>query len=636
MQNPKQALKHLREALATEKQEEIRRYREKVLKQNADQRRKEGVTWYPVVLQDEEVGLGGRLIVEFSRNAEGPHLFSSGSVAALWVNRAGKRSKEELIGVVVKAGRQSMRLALDTDELPEWLVDGKLGIDLYFDERSYREMDKAVERVQNAANNRLSDLREVLYGKYSPSFDTPRPDPELPGLNASQQKALGIVSRALDVALIHGPPGTGKTTTLVAAISQTLKSEKQVLVCAPSNLATDLLTEKLAAQGVKVLRLGHPARLTDAVVKHCLDAQFEAHARYPEMKKLRKDANTKLREAKKWKRSFGREERAKRGELFKEMGQLKKEARDMEGFITRDLINHAQVIACTLVGAAGDLLSRKKFRTVFIDEAGQAMEPATWIPIGLGQRVVFAGDHFQLPPTVKSREAAAEGLSVSLFEKVMKLEDASVMLDRQYRMHREIMGFSNAHFYNTALQADDSVAEARLGEGDWAAPLEFIDTAGCGFEEKRHPESQSLFNLEEGRLLLRHLGALLSQLPEPEEGQRVGVISPYKAQVNELRDMLPGSELPEAWMPVVSVDTVDGFQGQEREIIYISMVRSNNEGQLGFLSDTRRMNVALTRARKKLVVIGDSATLANHSFYQEFLDYVEEIGAYRSAWEWMS
>ena len=635
MQDPKQALKLLRLALNTEKEEEIRRYREKVLRQNTDQRRKEGVTWYPVTVQDEEVGLGGRLIVEFGRNTEGAHQFSSGSVAALWVNRAGKRGKEELTGVVVKAGRKSLKLALDTDELPEWLVEGKLGLDLYFDERSYREMDKALERVQMAANNRLSDLREILYGKYVASFDVPRPDPELPSLNPSQQKALGLVDRALDLALIHGPPGTGKTTTLVSAIEFTLKAEKQVLVCAPSNLATDLLTEKLAQKGIKVLRLGHPARLTDAVLSHCLDAQFEAHGRYAEMKGLRKEANEKLRQAQKWKRNFGREEKVRRGDLFREMGQLKREARDLENYITRDLLERAQVITCTLVGAAGEHLSRKKFRTVFIDEAGQALEPATWIPISLAHRVVFAGDHCQLPPTVKSREAEQEGLGISLFEKVMKLEASSVMLNRQYRMHAQIMGFSNRHFYDSGLEADASVATATLGEGDWAFPLEFVDTAGCGFEEKKDPESSSTFNREEAGLLLRHLTTLLGNIPEPEKGQKIAIISPYKAQVQELRDRLSCSEVPAAWLPHISVDTVDGFQGQEREIVYISMVRSNDQGQVGFLADTRRMNVALTRARKKLVVVGDSATLGNHAFYQDFLDFVEENSAYRSAWEWM-
>ena len=404
-------------------------------------------------------------------------------------------------------------------------------------------------------------------------------------------------------------------------------------------MATDLLTEKLAQQGIRVLRLGHPARVSEEVLQHCLDLQISLHPSFKDMKQLRKDAEAIRKQATKFKRNFGREEREKRKELLAEAKTCQRQARDMEDFILQDLLNKAQAITCTLTGAATRMLKGRHFSTLFIDEAAQATESATWIPIRLADRVVFAGDHCQLPPTVKSQAAANEGLAMSLFEKCIARQPKSAcMLRKQYRMHEVIMGFSNKEFYHKGLEADASVANHRLDDRPEKAilyrPMEFIDTAGCGFEEAENPETMSLHNLGEADLLMVYIAELAEALRAKKGWPSMGIISPYKDQVNLLRERLEQTDIPHGWRPFITVDTVDGFQGQERDIICMSLVRSNENGTIGFLSDTRRMNVAMTRARKKLVMVGDSGTLAKHKFFEAFLDYVEQNDAYTSAWDY--
>ena len=455
-----------------------------------------------------------------------------------------------------------------------------------------------------------------------------------PRFNLPQQQALDRVRQSPDVAIIHGPPGTGKTTTLVQAIQEAIEPGRQFLVCAPSNLATDLLTEKLGAAGVNVLRIGHPARLTDVVLQHSLDVKLSAHPRYKEMKALRREAEQIRRQALKFKRKFGREERQQRRELLSDARGRQGEARDLESFMLKSLLDKASVITCTLAGSANSMLRDRRFAAVFIDEAAQALEPSCWIAIRKADRVIFAGDHCQLPPTVKSRAAEKGGLANTLFEKVIARKEVDVMLRVQYRMHQQLMGFSSREFYEDALEAHESVVDHRLSDDPEQPllylPVQFIDTAGCGFEEQQKAESSSLHNPGECDVVLQHLSNLRAALPAGETPS-IGVISPYKDQVHHLREQALQREITG-----ITIDTVDGFQGHERDIIYISTVRSNADGNIGFLSDIRRMNVAMTRARKKLVVVGDSATLANHAFFQRWLEYFETIGAYGSAWEYMS
>jgi ATP-dependent RNA/DNA helicase IGHMBP2 len=624
MEKSKEELRRLLQLLETERMEERRQFRDRFLNTSLDKRVKEGTSWYPVVIESEEIGIGDRIVLEITRNAaEERGLFQNGSIAALWCNAEQYRKDPPSV----------------TDESPEWLDEGKLGLDLSYDERGYKEMVRAINDVMNAQRDRLAILREVLLGHKKVSTDISLLGPAFPELNASQNEAVQLVRIAEDLAIVHGPPGTGKTTTLVRAIADTLIKEKQVIVCAASNLATDFLTEKLAKQGIRVLRLGHPARVSEDVLQHCLDLQISLHPSYKDMKKFRRDADEIRKQATKFKRNFGKEERERRKELLHEARDCQKQARDLEDFILHDLINKAQAITCTLTGAATSMLKGRHFSTLFIDEAAQATEPACWIPIRLADRVVFAGDHCQLPPTVKSQEAARAGFAVSLFEKcIARHPEAARMLRTQYRMHREIMGFSNRQFYHNDLEADPSVADHRLGDNAEKPLLyrsmEFIDTAGCGYEEKLNDETRSLSNPGEVDILYAHLLALGEELRSRKGWPTLGIVSPYKDQVLLLRERLEQLPIPHGWRPFITVDTVDGFQGQERDIIYISMVRSNTEGGIGFLGDTRRMNVAMTRARMKLVLCGDSGTLGGHPFYAAFLDYVD-VGAYVSAWDWV-
>lgn len=645
--NSKEELRKLLQFLEWEREAEIEFFKKKFQDTSVDERKKEGVTWYPVRIAEENYGLGDRLLLTLERNEQDaqPHLFQGGSIAALF-SYADPTAKNApfVTGVVVSASDTRMKLALHDDELPEWADSGKLGVDLYYDERSYREMEKAVTAVIDAERNRLAELREILLGHKDPNFARTDEVIQIPELNDSQNDAINLVHKAKDLALVHGPPGTGKTTTLVRAVQHVVKSEKQVLVCAASNLAVDLLTERLGALGLDVLRLGHPARITDEILHHSLDARIQVHPSYKDLKNLRRDAEEVRREALKFKRKFGHHERKQRRELLQESRLISRQARSVEDYILDSLLNNAQVITCTLVGAASETLRNREFSTLFIDEAAQALEPSCWIAIPKAERVIFAGDHMQLPPTVKSARAEKEGFGVTLFEKCMKRDDASVMLRTQYRSHRDIMEFSNQRFYHGELVAHESVASAKLfnkqNQPLEGPVIEFVDTAGAGFSEVQNPETLSRSNPSEADALLNHLAGLLPQLrmtrPDgSEEPFSVGIISPYKDQVNWLKQELPNRKNLWKWLKDVSVGTVDGFQGQEREIIYISLVRSNDDGEIGFLRDVRRMNVALTRAKRKLVVFGDSATIGNHPFYRAFLDYIESLNAYKSVWEFM-
>ncbi len=640
MKEALERLVHLRKLLKIERDEDFNQYKEHFSRNNINHRKANGVTWYPVVIVNTEIGMGEYISIDVERttNHNEPHLFSGGKMAALFSNN--HLDAEPINGTIKVIGPNKIRLSLTMDELPDWTDDGKLGINLLFDEASYREMDIAMEKVITATNDRLAHIRDVLYEVKPPQFEKTTDVVELPGLNASQQEAVQKIISAKDVAIIHGPPGTGKTTTLVQAIRQTLKKETQVLVCSSSNTAVDLLTEKLYREGISVLRLGNPARISEEVIKNTLDSKMMAHESYKEIKNYRKTADEYFRMAGKYKRTFGREEREQRQLFYNEARKILKDARNLEDYITEELFDKAQVIACTPVVSSNRMMRNRQFSTVFIDEAAQALEPMCWIPITRSNRVVFAGDHFQLPPTVKSKKAEAEGLKETLFEHCMHIPGISVMLNTQYRMHEWIMNYSNQKFYQNNLKADASVKDHLLSIDPnhylLNVPVEFIDTAGCGYTEVLNPESLSIANPEEAQLLLKHLKMLLQQYATASQKKiSIGVISPYKEQVQYLTTAITEDEELKSFPSTIAVKTVDGFQGQEKDIIYISLVRSNEQGEIGFLNDIRRMNVALTRARKKLVVIGDSATLGNHPFYKDFLDYTEHILAYKSAWEYV-
>jgi len=630
---------HLQQLLQLERTADQEQYRQKVLARSLSGRVKEGTTWYPVRLNRTYIGTGERNVIELERTnqLEQPHSFSSGKSVSVFSNASGKPEKHHQNGVVNYVRDNVMVITLNQDELPEWIDDSLLGIDVMFDEMSYREMDLALKKIIKAEDGRLAEFREILVGADKPKFEqlTANSQQRTTTLNSSQQQALQKIESAVDVAIIHGPPGTGKTTTLTESIWHCLQHESQVLVSAPSNAAIDLLVEKLSGMGISVIRIGHPARVTEQSLSKTLDAKIAAHPHYHELRSMRKRMEELRNMAFKYKRKFGWEEKQQRQLLFDESKALKTDADTLEFYIVNDLLQKAQAICCTLVGSSHPVLRGRKYNTVFIDEAAQALEPACWIPILKSNRVVLAGDHCQLPPTIKSHEAAKQGLSITMFERLInKKPETASMLQVQYRMHRSIMSFSSQYFYNNKLIADDFVKSGLLRINQ--EPVEFIDTAGCGYNEKQNPETLSRYNDEEAALVIRQVEKLIEEISLDhwlEEKITLGIITPYSAQVELLVRLAESSPLIEPLHKLISINTVDAFQGQERDAIIISFVRSNDTQEVGFLSDIRRTNVALTRARKKLVMIGDSATLGAHPFYLELIEYLQVNNFYKSAFE---
>lgn len=574
----------------------------------AAQRRALGLCWYPIAIRNTEPVRGDYINIEVERTTHKDlsHQIRFGSSVALFSNHD---QNDRVNGTVTYLGADRMKVTLLTEKLPDWAGNGKLGIDLLFDAYSYDEMRNALKTAEKTD----SHLIRVLTGAGEPEamMEVPYSNPDL---NPSQEGAVGNILQAKDLAIVHGPPGTGKTTTLVAAINALIKNgESRILVVAPSNTAVDLLSEKLSETGLNVLRIGNPVRVTERLQSLTLDSRVAEHNQLKEVKKLKKQAAEYKNMAHKYKRSFGRAEREQRKALFDEAHRIMRDVAKIEEFVSDDVISKAQVITATLVGADHYTIKKLSFNTVIIDEAGQALEPATWIPILKAQRIIMAGDHLQLPPTVKSPQSK---LTTTLLEKCVALHPQAVtLLNEQYRMNTQIMGFSSLKFYDRKLIAYPLVANRLLMPGD--KPFTFIDTAGAGYEEQA--EGTSTTNPEEAAFIVRHIKSM------NYANVSVAVIAPYKEQVNVLKDLLAGT--------AVEVNTVDGFQGQERDVIYISLTRSNADGSIGFLTDYRRMNVAITRAKLKLVLVGDSATLAQTPFYAELITYAEEVGGYESVWE---
>ena len=623
--------------LRTEREEDQKSYQQMTATSSVADRRANGLTWYPIAIRGSEMSRGDYLTVEAERTTHQdiPHQLRFGASAVLFSNH--DRSQDHIEGTISYQSGNRLKITLRTDELPEWANDGKLGIDLLFDDNSYDEMQNALKQAAILHDKEPEGrLVKILTGEKKPVFHNGLSLYTNPQLNASQQDAVNKILSANDLAIVHGPPGTGKTTTLVQAIKALIRQDQQqILVVAPSNTAVDLLSEKLFDEGLNVLRVGNPARVSERLMSLTLDSKMSEHSSVKEIKRLKKQANEFRDMAHKYKRSFGKAEREQRKALFDEARKIMKEVGNTEQYIIDDLIAKAQVITATLVGANHYTVRNQRYHTVVIDEAGQALEPACWIPILKAQKVVLAGDHCQLSPTVKSEAAARNGLSTTLLEKCVTLHPETVtLLEEQYRMHEIIMGYSSGIFYQDKLKAHASVANHLLFSSD--TPLAFVDTAGCGFDEKS--EGTSTTNPEEAVFLFKHLARLVAALGEhyqPQDFPSVAVISPYKQQIQLLKEQLQHTPALQPYAAKISVNTIDSFQGQERDIVYISMTRSNTENKIGFLSDIRRMNVAMTRARKKLVVIGDSGTLSQLGFYAGFISYAENNNAYQSAWEFM-
>jgi ATP-dependent RNA/DNA helicase IGHMBP2 len=651
--------KRLQQLLNIEKEEDRRSFRELTEKLPIEERRENGTTWFPIAIKNTEIGRGDYLTVEVERTTHQDiiHQLRFGMTAALFSNHDPKHDRVE--GTITHISGNCLKLSLRTDELPDWSRSGKLGIDAIFDENSYKEMEAALKLAPTLAEKKHEGhLIRVLTGETKPKFAignlqlaTP-PDSSLithhsssqlqtknhklqTVLNEFQQQAVNQILSATELAIVHGPPGTGKTTTLVQAIKLLIKQEgKQILVTAPSNAAVDLLSEKLFDEGLNVVRVGNPARVAEKQMALTLDSKISAHPSAKEIKRLKKQASEYRDLAQKYKRSFGPAEREQRKALFAEARNIRAEVERTEEYIVKDTLAKAQVVTATLVGANHYTVRSQTYHTVVIDEAGQSIEPACWIPILKAQKLIMAGDHLQLPPTIKSAEAAKE-LSITLMEKLVALHpEAVTLLQEQYRMNETIAGFSSREFYQNKLIAHPSVAQHTLFAND--KPLLFIDTAGCGFEEKR--EGSGLSNPEEATFLLKHLSHYTNELQQfytATEFPTIGVIAPYRHQVEALKEAVAAHPTLQPFLHAITVNTIDSFQGQERDAIYISLTRSNADSTIGFLSELRRTNVALTRARKKLVVIADSATLSGFPFYADLIHYAQSHDAYVSAWEFM-
>jgi ATP-dependent RNA/DNA helicase IGHMBP2 len=631
--------KDLLQLLKVERDEDLHAYKRLTESTSASERRSNGLCWFPIAIRNTEVGLGDYLSIEIERpsNQDISHQFRPGSSVAMFSNHNPNQDRVE--GTIVFLKANVMKVSFQIDDLPDWSRGGKLGIDLLFDKNSYTEMEQALKRadaiVQSGAE--AKGLLNILVGKDKPTFDNALATSNNALLNEQQQVAVNKIVAAQELAIVHGPPGTGKTTTLIHAIKALNDQDhKQILVVAPSNTAVDLLSQKLAQLGLDVVRIGNPARVSEKMLSLTLDHKVMAHPRFKDIKTLKKQASELKNMAHKYKRNFGKAEQEQRKALFNEAYRIMKDVDQTEKYIIDQVIKSAKVVAATLVGANHYSIRDLKFHTVVIDEAGQALEPACWIPVLRAKKLVFAGDHCQLPPTIKSNDAAKRGLNTTLFEKAVAAHpEAVVLLQEQYRMHKTIMGYSAKIFYGNHLFANNTVAERLLFAGD--VPLEFIDTAGCGFNEKQ--EGTSISNPEEATFLLKYLTSYVEKINEIRDLPHfpsIGIISPYQEQIRTLKTLIDSAPILEAQKHHITINTIDSFQGQERDVIYISLTRSNAERVIGFLSDIRRMNVAMTRAKMKLVVIGDSATLSRLAFYADFISYADEMQGYHSAWEYLA
>jgi ATP-dependent RNA/DNA helicase IGHMBP2 len=594
---------------------------------------KSGFVWYPVRVIRKNYAIGEYVVITIEKpsNDEIAHKFNVGSAACVFNIQNDKKEFKALVSVVRK---NSMQLIVHVESLDklELLDKGLTGVELVYDDKPYQIMEQAIRKLLDSKSEAMATLRNAVATGQWPDLGTLldyRVDPKILNnrLNESQAKALELIIQAPLMGIIHGPPGTGKTTTVVALAQNLLRYEKKVLVCASSNNAVDLLAERLSEKGLKVLRIGNITRIHDHLLHLTLDEKMRNHPEWNRIKKLKIVAQELEKKAAQFKRNFGQEERDERKFLRKEVREMRKWAYELEDRLMDEILRDSEIIACTLAGASHKVLEGMQFRTLIIDEASQALEPECWNAILMAERVILAGDHKQLPPTVKSTEAAKMGFETTLLDIMADKIPHSAMLEIQYRMNNSILGFSNERFYNGKLKSDDSVKSRKLRNDSHS--LVFIDTAGCGFEESVHKDHRSYANHGEYFILREHIMLQRERLM----GVSIGIISPYAEQVRYIKQEI--SEDPDLRAMDIEVNSIDGFQGQEKEVIYISLVRGNNRGEIGFLKDERRLNVALTRAQKKLVIIGDSATIGQHPLYLDLLNFIEKNAHYDSAWNYM-
>lgn len=621
IKSPVLYLQHQYELLQIEYEYEKEQFKQQTELMGIGRKIKRGMCWYPLNLGRNYYNALNQLVIEVERREDKDieHQFEYGRPVCFFTQDvSGKLNYLNFVATVNYVDEDRMVVILPSvDALLALQSKEVVGVQLYFDETSYRLMFEALKQVIGAKNNRLAELRDIFHGTQPASTFSFHPL-RFPWLNATQEEAVNKVLHAKDVAIVHGPPGTGKTTTLVEAVYETLHRENQVLVCAQSNMAVDWISEKLVDRGVSVLRIGNPSRVNDKMLSFTYERRFESHPDYPQLWSIRKAIRELYARSRKG---------AEREAVRQKINSLKDRATELEIRINESLFSEARVIACTLVGSANRLLTGQKFGTLFIDEAAQALEAACWIPIRKADRVILAGDHCQLPPTVKAPEALRAGLGHTLMQTIVKNKPDTVsLLKLQYRMNDEIMRFSSEWFYGGMLQSAPEVKYRSILDFD--TPIEWINTEGLDCNEEFIGENYGRINKSEAELSIEQLKGYITKIGRErflDERIDVGMISPYKAQVQYLRRLVRNYAFFKPYRQAITINTVDGFQGQERDVILISLVRANEEGQIGFLNDLRRMNVAITRARMKLIILGDASTLTRHAFYKKLYTYIESL-----------
>lgn len=623
--SPVRELMRMRELLKQEYDYEREDYRQQAAATALLKRVRRGTCWYPVRLGRSYFNSLNQYVIELFRNDEESdtdHEFEFGKPVCFFsTDTTGQEIHyfhfpasvcyvEENRMVVNLPGREAVT-ALQNG--------GDIGVSLSFDETSYQLMFEALDDAISAKGNRLAELRDLFYTKV-PAGKFQFAPLRFPWLNTAQEQAVNDVLWAKDVAIVHGPPGTGKTTTLVEAINETLRRESQVMVCAQSNMAVDWISEQLVDRGIKVLRIGNPTRVNDKMLSFTYERQFENHPDYTQLWAIRRNIRTLYDQ---------RKTAGNRDSISRKISALKEKAGEIEFRIKYQLFGEARVIACTLTGSANKVLTGMKYSTLFIDEAAQALEPACWIAIRKASRIIFAGDHKQLPPTIKCYEAARNGLAETLMEKIAKCKPEVVtLLTTQYRMNEAIMKFSSDYFYHGLVRSAPEVKYRSILDFD--TPIEWIDTDLKDSHEETAGSGHGCLNRQEARQTLEQLKQYINKIgKERLINERIdfGIITPYRAQVQFLRQLFRKDKELKPFRRFLTINTVDGFQGQERDVIVISLVRANEKGDIGFLSDLRRMNVAITRARMKLIILGNAKTLSRHPFYKKLHAYIVECEA---------
>lgn len=619
------SLHRQRELLRLEYDYEKEAFRRETQTMGIGRKVKRGDCWFPAATGRSYYNAMGRFVVEITRNSDTDieHNFEPGRPLCFFSEDAsGGINYLPVSGTVSYAEAARLVAELpDAASLATLERAERLGVQLSFDETTYRLMFAALDEAITARTGRMAELRDMIHASLPVSRGAAQPV-SLPWLNHAQEHAVSEVLRARDVAVVHGPPGTGKTTTLVEAVCEVLRRENQVLICAQSNMAVDWISEKLIERGVSVLRVGNPLRMTDEMLAHSYERRFSDHPDYPHLWALRRQIR----------QLYALPRRSRPASFRSKIDALREKASSLEWRIRQQLFEETRAVTCTLVGSASQLLDGLHFHTLFIDEAAQALEAACWIAIRRADRIVLAGDHQQLPPTVKCPAAARGGLSRTMMEQIVShCPETVTLLDVQYRMNETLMTFPSRWFYGGRVKSAPEVRHRGILDFDVPATwidTDYLDDAG---QEEFVGEGYGRVNKAEAELTLQVLRDYIRRIgPDRMMNERIdfGIISPYRAQVQFLRRLLRHDEELRPFRQMMTVNTVDGFQGQERDVVLISLVRANDKGQIGFLGDLRRMNVAMTRARMKLIILGHAPTLCRHTFYKALFDYIRALSEY--------